>query len=99
MPLGHLFSIIMNLYIPCSHPYFKMTLSILEYPWMWYTFHELMSVCRHMYIHFVNLIVTQQWGETPLHHAAMRGNAEVVNALLKAGSKVDEKDVVSMFRK
>ena len=56
-----------------------------------------MSVCRHMYIHFVNLIVTQQSGETPLHHAAERGNTEVVNALLKAGSKVDEKDGVSMI--
>ena len=38
-----------------------------------------------------------QKGETPLHHAAMRGNVEVVNALLKAGSRVDEKDEVSMF--
>ena len=52
-----------------------------------------------MYIHFVNLIVTKQWGETPLHQAAMRGNAEVVNALLMAGSNVDEKDQVSMLRK
>ena len=50
-----------------------------------------------MYIHFVNLIVTQQMGKTPLHYAAMWENAEVVNALLKAGSKVDEKDEVSMF--
>ena len=50
-----------------------------------------------MYIHFVNLIVTQQMGETPLHHAAKSGNAEVVNALLKAGSKVDEKDKVSIL--
>ena len=63
------------------------------------TFHEFMSVCRHMYIHFVNLIVTQQRGETPLHHAAWSGNAEMVNALLKAGSKVDEKDQVSMLGK
>ena len=52
-----------------------------------------------MYIHFVNLIVTQQAGETPLHHAARSRNAEVVNALLKAGSKVDEKDEVSMLCK
>ena len=50
-----------------------------------------------MYTHFVHLIVTQQSGETPLHHAAKSGNAEVVNALLKAGSKVDEKDQVSML--
>ena len=48
-----------------------------------------------MYIHFVNLIVTQQRGKTPLHHAARSGNTEVVNALLTAGSKVDEKDEVS----
>ena len=60
-------------------------------------FHEFMVVCRYMYIHFVNLIVTQQSGETPLHHAARSGNAQVVNALLKAGSKADEKDVVSML--
>ena len=40
---------------------------------------------------------TQQEGETPLHHAARSGNTEVVNALLKAGSNVDEKDEVSMF--
>ena len=45
------------------------------------------------------LIVTQQTGETPLHHAARSGNTEVVNALLKAGSKVDKKDKVSMLRK
>ena len=50
-----------------------------------------------MCTHFVNLIVTQQWGKTPLHHAARSGNAEVVNALLKAGSKADEKDKVSMI--
>ena len=50
-----------------------------------------------MYTHFVHLIVTQQSGKTPLHHAAMWENAEVVNALLKAGSKVDEKDKVSML--
>ena len=37
-------------------------------------------------------------GRTPLHDAAMSGNTEMVNALLKAGSKVDEKDVVSMLR-
>ena len=48
---------------------------------------------------FVNLIVTQQSGETPLHQVAMSGNAEVVNALLRAGSKVDEKDQVSMLCK
>ena len=40
-------------------------------------------------------------GKTPLHHAATcrSGNTEVVNALLKAGSKVDEKDPVSMLCK
>ena len=58
-----------------------------------------MVVCMYMYIHFVHLIATQQAGKTPLHHAARSGNAEVVNALLKAGSKVDERDEVSMFRK
>ena len=47
-----------------------------------------------MYRHLVNLIVTQQMGRTPLHCAA---SAEVVDALLKAGSKVDAKDEVSMF--
>ena len=38
-------------------------------------------------------------GRTPLHDAAMSGNTEMVNALLMVGSKVDEKDVVSMLRK
>ena len=55
-----------------------------------------MVVCKCTYIHFVNL-VTQQSGKTPLHDAAESGNTEVVNALLKAGSKVDEKDGVSMI--
>ena len=87
----------MNLYIPCPHSYFKMTLSILEYPWMWYTFPEFMSVCRNMYIHFFNLIVTQQRAKTSLHDAATSGNAEVVNALLTAGSNIDEKNEVSML--
>ena len=58
-----------------------------------------MVVCRYMYIHFVNLIVTQQWGRTLLHDAVWSGNAEIVNALLKAGSKVDETDKVSMLGK
>ena len=44
----------------------------------------------------LNKIFNQQWGKTPLHAAAMCENVEVVNALLKAGSKVDEKDEVSM---
>ena len=61
------------------------------------TFHEFMTVCRYIYIHFVHQIVTQQTGETPLHDAARSRNAEVVNALLKAGSKVDEKDEVRML--
>ena len=38
-------------------------------------------------------------GETSLHHAVRSGNAEVVNALLTAGSKVDETDKVSMLCK
>ena len=50
-----------------------------------------------MYRHLINLNVTQQMGETPHHIAAMSQSAEVVDALLKAGSKVDEKDHVSMF--
>ena len=58
-----------------------------------------MAVCKYKYKHLINLIVTQQTGETPLHCAARSGNAEAVNALLKAGSKVDEKDPVSMFWK
>ena len=55
-----------------------------------------MSVCRHMQIH---LIVTQQTEETPLYNAARSGNTEVVDALLKAGSMVDEMDQVSMLGK
>ena len=49
-----------------------------------------------VHVHLANLIVTQQNGLTPLHRAAMSGNAEVVNALLTAGSKVDEKSQVNM---
>ena len=49
--------------------------------------------------HFFDLIVTKQSGETPLHHAVRSGIAEMVNVLLKAGSKVDEKDQVSMLGK
>ena len=70
----------------------KITPSTLHYTWMRYTFHEFMAI-RYMYIHFVNLIVTEQAGKTPLHHAA---RSEVVNALLKAGSKVDETDQVNI---
>ena len=55
-------------------------------------------VCRYMYIHFFNLIVTQQMEETSVHDAARSRNAEVVNALLKAGSKVDENDQVSTLK-
>ena len=47
-----------------------------------------------MYRHLVNLIVTQQMDKTPLHCAA---SAEVVDALLKAKSKVDAKDKVSKY--
>ena len=46
---------------------------------------------------FCNHIVTQQMGMTPLLYAAAQGKAEVVNALLKAGSKFDQKNKVSMF--
>ena len=55
-----------------------------------------MQVHVHSLVH---LIDTQQTGMTPLHHAAMSGNAEVVIALLNAGSKVDKRDEVSMFGK
>ena len=60
-----------------------------------------MDVCRYMNIHFVNTIVTQQAGITPLHIAASAEvvNAKAVNALLQAGFKVDEKSQVSMFWK
>ena len=43
------------------------------------------------------IVFNQQRGETPLHDAVMRGNAEVVTALVKAGSKVNEKDQVIIF--
>ena len=41
-------------------------------------------------------IFSQQNGLTPLHYAARQRNADVVNLLVKAGSKVDEKENVSM---
>ena len=72
----------------------------LHYTWMRYTFHEFMAICRYMYIHFVNLIVTQQSGETPLHHAVTSGNADLVYALPhKTGFKVDVTYKVNMLRK
>ena len=37
-------------------------------------------------------ILYQQSGMTPLHRAAHQGNSDVVKALIKAGSKVDEKE-------
>ena len=43
-------------------------------------------------IHLISLNCTQQRGETPLHHAAMWRNAEVVCVLLIAGFKFREKD-------
>ena len=46
---------------------------------------------------WLNEMFTQQTGMTALHCAAKRRNTEVVDALLKAGSKVDEKDEVRMF--
>ena len=36
---------------------------------------------------------------TPLHRAAHKGNSDVVKALIKAGSKVDEKDKASIIWK
>ena len=41
-------------------------------------------------------IFAQQDGLTPLHYAVRQRNADVVNVLVKAGSKVDEKGKVSM---
>ena len=73
-----------------SPPPFKMTASTLEY-------NNVMCSCLYASTCTFILIVTHQTGMTPLHCAAIRGNAEVVNALLKAGSKVDETDKVSMF--
>ena len=35
---------------------------------------------------------------TPLHRAASQGNSDVVKTLIKAGSKVDEKDKASIIR-
>ena len=45
------------------------------------------------------ILLTQQRAKTPLHDAATSGKAEVVNALLTAGSNVDETDKVSMLCK
>ena len=42
-------------------------------------------------------IFFQQTGMIPLHYAAWEGIVEVVNVLVKAGSKVDEKNNVSMI--
>ena len=42
-------------------------------------------------------IFVQQEGLTPLHFAAIGGNSDVVKILIKAGSKIDEKENVSMI--
>ena len=42
-------------------------------------------------------IFVQQTGLIPLHYAAWDGHVEVVNVLVKAGSKIDEKNDVSMI--
>ena len=42
-------------------------------------------------------ILCHQSGMTPLHRAAHQGNSEVVKALIKAESKVDEKDKASII--
>ena len=42
-------------------------------------------------------IFGQQTGKTPLHGAAFRGMSDAVNALVKAGSNVNETDNVSMI--
>ena len=42
-----------------------------------------------------NDMFIQQWRKTPLHYAVAQQNADTVTALLNAGSKVDEKDLVS----
>ena len=42
------------------------------------------------------IFAQQDDGLTPLHYAARQRNADVVNVLVKAGSKVDEKSKVSM---
>ena len=42
-------------------------------------------------------IFVQQEGLTPLHYAAIGGNSDVVKILIKAGSRIVEKENVSII--
>ena len=55
------------------------------------------AICRYLYIHLINCNIAQQMGKTPLYWAAVRGMSDAVNALVKAGCNVNEKDNVSMI--
>ena len=70
--------------------------SILEYTCTVRCYSGYMQV--HLYIHVIKTaILCQQSGMTPLHRAASQGNSDVVKALIKAGSKVDEKEKASII--
>ena len=68
--------------------------SILEYTMLLFRLYAGV----HLYIHLIKMaILCQQSGMTPLHRAAHQGNSDVVKALIKAGSKVDEKEKASII--
>ena len=60
-----------------------------------HAFYEFVAVRRYLYICqiYCNTFFTDG-GNSTLHCAAQKGNIDVVNALVKAGSKVNEKDEV-----
>ena len=56
----------------------------------------MLVVCSDCMFTLLTEIFAQQERLTPLHYAACQRNADVVNLLVMAGSKVDEKETVSM---
>ena len=52
-----------------------------------------------MLVYNVNGICLFQRGKTPLHHAAMKGHADVVELLLNSSADVNREDKVSYCNK
>ena len=60
-------------------------------------FVAIQAICRYCTFISLTAILCQQSGMTPLHRAAHQGNSDVVKALIKAGSTVDEKEKASII--
>ena len=53
------------------------------------------TVWHHLVSYFIASL-TEQWGDTPLLRAVLRGHADVARFLLESGSDVHEQDNVSL---